>query len=1216
MSTSKKTKALKFGLATAVIGQAVVPVATVLAEEAPTNPGEQNLNIDLQITQDKNVDVVLTLGKSKIDATNFEADLNKKLSEKGLDTSRLNIQALEVEEANVQQQDQFDWMYYGHDIQDGWWPVGNKRITHSNEGRDLFFDGYKTKGYADFMFLKSSNPDKKTFTFQLDEKLNDYHAMEGAGFLFNTELDEKAGTIKGYAVIIGPQVRLYQIDTTISNFYNTSSSGLGGKAKLIASFNKVNTLNHNIKIEIDDGVVNMWDNGVHLINGYKLPSDYGSYGFGPIASHMSHNCMVRSQFTFKDLQMTTTVSKKFNEVIREPEWRSDTERFIVNLEDNIVPDFESPSDSGEILTRLMNENINYIALGTSTNKAQALNFIDRNDKNGLFIDNSNYDKSINEVADYILEVLNRKVKTVTAEDPYILTDAPLNIDVTPKELKSNTETEEYPNGRWKLVHNPSYFENDEGLSALATGYRSNLPTSFDKPGEYEIFFEDTHPNPRFVYAHRKPIADFSMTINKTAQGVNVTTVDNSYDPDHQSEANKGIVETKWQWKETTATEWNDGQLPANLPEGKNYLLQLQVKDVEGEWSLPVTTYVTTDKAVKTTPIANFTVSKDTLIIDHKLDVNDSSYDPAGGSLSKKQWKVFKNDNLKTPVYTGSSPVTDFSTYGVGKYTIELTVTNEDGTESDPFSRTVRVVEQEYIDALGNIDEISKSLEDINTEQGLNNLKELADSTEELINKLQEGTDKEHAKAEFEKINQNIEAATKVNELESKSNKLYNQQALSEAQALFDSIFPIVDGLQDGSVKNSLVERLGEIKSAIEKAESILINAELVNSKDVSLSWLPYEGADSYRVYLYQLNETTGEYERYSFARAANDGESLDITGLAPGHNYKFEVYPRVNGVAITDEPIGTVALDVPIPEVAPVAVVQNVKATPKDTEATVTWDALDEATRYRVQAYIKDPATGEFVKDGFGRTTTSNTIDMKFLDVGKVYKFEVIPSIANVYNEDGAGVSNEVTIQKVEESGPVVASTLNVSIDGTTAHLTWESIEDASRYRVQLYILDESGIFVKDGFAKSINETEATLDGLKEGAEYKFEVTPRIGYVYDTEFMITATAQTEKPEPEAEEPNEPGVNSNVMVTIDGTTANVAWEQIGDATRYRVQMYKKDTKTGKFEKYSFARSVTGTQVSFDRLPVGSEYQFEVIPLIGFYDTAKAIYGNAEVPAVEK
>ena len=58
---------------------------------------------------------------------------------------------------------------------------------------------------------------------------------------------------------------------------------------------------------------------------------------------------------------------------------------------------------------------------------------------------------------------------------------------------------------------------------------------------------------------------------------------NSYDLDHQTEPQKGIVQEVWRWKRAIEPTWHQGQ-PTQLASGETYLVSLRVKDVEGVWS--------------------------------------------------------------------------------------------------------------------------------------------------------------------------------------------------------------------------------------------------------------------------------------------------------------------------------------------------------------------------------------------------------------------------------------------------------------------------------------------------------------------------------------------------------------------------------------------------------------------------------------------------------
>ena len=282
---------------------------------------------------------------------------------------------------------------------------------------------------------------------------------------------------------------------------------------------------------------------------------------------------------------------------------------------------------------------------------------------------------------------------------------------------------------------------------------------------------------------------------------------------------------------------------------------------------------------------------------------------------------------------------------------------------------------------------------------------------------------------------------------------------------------------------------------------------------VNISWDPLttegEEASQYRVQRYVKDEN-GEWVKDGFAPSTNQ-TSYSFNDLKGNKEYYFEIIPCTNRYIYESAGTSNVIIG-PIKEEIPVSIVQSVTAVANDTEVTVTWDALEGATRYRVQAYVKDPVTGEFVKDGFGRTTSNNSINMKFLDEGKTYKFEVIPNIDGSYVNESKGVSNVVDIVIVEETNPVVESKLNVTIDGTTAHISWDTIEDATRYRVQRYILnEETGKFEKDSYARTVNGTEISLSGLIEGMTYKFQIVPQLGF-YDQSKAIYGKEKIDKKE--------------------------------------------------------------------------------------------------------
>lgn len=637
-------------------------------------------DVNIAIKSTPNIDVVLTVGNTNWNPSSFTNDLKSRLSGYGIDASKVSVQAVEAKELTAE--DTFNWKIYDHlNYQE---PYGSSRYNHIvNNGKDITFYGYTLPAYKDFVFMPNDNPGKKTFTFTVNESVTDWHTLEGAGFLFNSYIDAN-NRLYGYVVLFGQnniildELNGVDVDTFRNGTYNTVASA----GRQVATFPRLGVSSHNVKIEVTPDKIDMWDNNQKMIDGYSLPNKFGN-GFGPLASYVSHGCSVISYFTFQNIKMETLNVKQFKDVIQQPAWRDSSERFVVNLEDNIVPDFNNTQYSGEILMRLINENISYVSLGTSQNKAQAQNFIARNNGNGTYIDNGDYNTAMNQLAKYIEDQL----PTEDNSSQYVLVNEPVNISVSPVSLMTNTQTAEYPQGRWRIDHDYSYFENDLGQASWAGQWQKDLKMVFDKPGRYELWFGDKHPNPQYIYVHRKPIADFNLNVVAGTNSFSVVTNDRSYDPDAQSTADKGISQKEWKWKETNSDSWNVGQIPSSLPLGKDYIVQLSVKDKQGVWSQPKARYITSANIV-TKPVADFEIPS-TVSRYENLNINNSSYDPAGRPITQYTWTVYNNGKS---VYSGNTPIANFNTLGAGNYEIGLKVLNNAGLWSEEFRRQVAVTE--------------------------------------------------------------------------------------------------------------------------------------------------------------------------------------------------------------------------------------------------------------------------------------------------------------------------------------------------------------------------------------------------------------------------------------------------------------------------------------------------------------------------------------------
>lgn len=278
---------------------------------------------------------------------------------------------------------------------------------------------------------------------------------------------------------------------------------------------------------------------------------------------------------------------------------------------------------------------------------------------------------------------------------------------------------------WDYTHNPNVFLNSQGLwNGMGTGHSATPITSFDKPGEYTFKFkskDDPNPDHRYpdssfagyrqesneetgtIRVHRRPIADFSVTLNADHT---LTYVDRSYDPDRYDPAtraysteatginyaaNHGILEWRWRYKLDTDTTYNERQ-PTRLY-GGTYDIELSVKDEYGAWSPWVVQMVTADGAPPQPPTPGFTITPNPGYRFEPVTINSTASDPQDGGRENLEHAYYiKNltaggqETLQSDARTSWGKV--FSTLGV--FNIRQVVTNSYGQYAE-VSHTVTIV---------------------------------------------------------------------------------------------------------------------------------------------------------------------------------------------------------------------------------------------------------------------------------------------------------------------------------------------------------------------------------------------------------------------------------------------------------------------------------------------------------------------------------------------
>lgn len=654
----------------------IVMIISTIAVTILSTASFSSQQVSISLIPNPKIDIVLAKARTNTNVTNFETDILNALKTKNINTDNVKVSSIEAQEVNIEES--FSW---NQDLDSS---IGSIEIT--NNGQNVVMKGNTSKPGKNAIWIMPNEGQEQKFTFDYNVNFGD--SFDAAGMLLRVK-EMPNNTLQGYMLSFN-----YSGAYGGADFYNTAKSisaiwkftyDMNNATAMPTGTSKelVQTLNINtsgtLTVEATDSEIKISGGGLSETTVCEIDPDYETgNGFGFCSVHYSHNCEKIGGFTLENINLKTTVVKKFSEVLRQPEWRDESIKVLVNISDYSNDELKDNSSLSELLTRLLNENIHFVSWGNSTNKTQFENLIKANNNKGKYINNTSYNSSISQTATYIKKLVDE----LTPNDQYVILGDPISVNVNPESVKNNTADTHYPYGKWKITHDFEYYENNIGQFSESGKYVNNFIDTFDKTGKYQILYEDTAVVPENIYVHRRPTAQILLR----RSGNSITLTSESYDLDSYTSGNRGISQEEWKYKKATDTSWTSGKLTTITGED-DYIVQLRVKDYQNTWSNPDSKYIT--NSVNALPVASFSLKSETITRYDNLEIVDSSYDPAGGTISSRSWEVYKGDKQ---IYKGTTPPTNYRTQGVGSYSIYLTVTNSRGKTSERFGRTFTVIE--------------------------------------------------------------------------------------------------------------------------------------------------------------------------------------------------------------------------------------------------------------------------------------------------------------------------------------------------------------------------------------------------------------------------------------------------------------------------------------------------------------------------------------------
>lgn len=633
----------------------------------------------MYVEKSKLSDIIFTVGNADSERLSNYAEVTAGVKEK---LAELGIEAnvSTVSTSALTAQDTFAWTEYDHyNYADRYLPTLEKHIIY--DGNDIKMVGYSRQPLKDFLYVADNDPSRKVFEFDLQRDNNNWHSMEGGGFLFNTIIDEDENYMQGYCILVTQYgLKLVQINkVNLTDFRNGRYRNVQNAGSLLRTYGMTNLLdNHHFKVIVDKNVLTVYDDDRLVIDEYVLPDDgVEAYGYGPIISHESHSCSQQSYFTFKNIVMQTITGESLSDVVNNHEWTPGTNHYVINLSETSVPELSDADRMADVAASLLSKDAMFFGIGNENTIDQynsLVNAIDQRGENISLTYSANEEEnsgdsaktgekdSEGEDADEITvetavdQILARIIADIESKDYSISYTITTDEKVTYKDTYYDPEGDEAGAEVWEYIHDASVF--GEEHTEPENIQRSEPITMFTDAGAYTVThrvsdnptkgnaalydyirWADTDEYQKLILAQNRPTAYVTVTTTQKPSDSSrcmVNVIYESTDPDHPSDDRKGIREEKFYYREMSEQEWTEGRFPTEAAMGTTYLIKYEVKDIEGTWSRPAVVAVRTSEAREyvrpddtTPPECSITVSKEIVELGETLYIEAVAADDYG-----------------------------------------------------------------------------------------------------------------------------------------------------------------------------------------------------------------------------------------------------------------------------------------------------------------------------------------------------------------------------------------------------------------------------------------------------------------------------------------------------------------------------------------------------------------------------------------------------------
>lgn len=331
--------------------------------------------------------------------------------------------------------------------------------------------------------------------------------------------------------------------------------------------------------------------------------------------------------------------------------------------------------------------------------------------------------------------------------------------------------------------------------------------------------------------------------------------------------------------------------------------------------------------------------------------------------------------------------------------------------------------------------------------------------------------------------------------------------------------------------------------------------KVVGGDSINISWKTVTGATGYIVQRYENGDWVAVDAPATLAKTT---WTLTDTGLESNTAYRYRV------IATGDEPAVESTASKEKSATTPPGVTENLSVVAvTDKTATLTWQAVDGATKYKIEKLVN----GKWKSAGTSKTTTATVKSLKMLTD---YTFRV-----TAVGKSGTAAPSETVEARTVLPAPGAPSVK--TLDSNSVNVTWKQVKTAAGYTLQRAV---AGSEAWTDVATVTNAAKPSYvdTNLEPNTSYRYrlvslgtEVTMNSNFSKISKTVTTAPATPP---------------DFIIRQTTEKTVTLAWTAVTGATSYKVEKFVKG-------KWTSAGSSKTTEITIKSLKPDTEYLYRVV-----------------------